>query len=548
MERVSTLVRDFSKNQANGESQNVDEIFDTDHPAYAWIYRASHYWPGVIDLIPGMKAHLGSMKYRSTTQKSLANKLPDQITLDTLQEEAAKFGTKFKELFCVAASELADSIQQPLEDVGVLFESIMLTSTVDKPRKLKMFSRYVPSDSLSSLEQGQVNPSFGRGQVLFLVRQASKRDALRLQAAGFNFATLTYIMPSLAQSMEVTMGELSMQLHQIQRSLSSPSMLEPGVHIACFALRPKYHPRGWTVLVNKDKKNLLPSVRLTTNSLPPWKMEILRELDNLTPPECSLYLQNRSIDGQAEEVDFLALVEEAIGSLAAQIDHPLFEGARFVARPYTVPCRTSQSSPTRGRALVMMFRVIADAHYNRSLNGMFEFGSARLFRAQQHVYPRSPDHGAFARQVHLEFAGLAEARAGTKATSPATSGHSTPRRPSASSQTSSPIGSVVKKGEHSLRPSSSGTITGKFGFGNRKPEQASKARTFFGGIHVQRDISVEVSEMGQHDGTETGIESSNLGVHNEVTVAPTEIDTFADELMLLLIEERRQQSLRGRDR
>ena len=491
-----------------------------------------------------MKAHLESVKYKST---GLANLLPDQMNLNNSKEEA-DFGTKFKECFCVAASELADSIQQPLEDVGVLFDSIMLTGTIDKPRKLKLFSRYTSSDSFSSLEHGHINPFFGRGQILFLVRQATKRDVSHLQAAGFHFATLTHIMPSLAKSMEVTVSELSAQLHQIQRSLSTPSMLEPGVHIACFALRPKLHPRGWAVLTNKSKKNLLPSVRLMTDNLPEWKMDILMELDNMTPRECCWYLQNRSLGTQNGEEDFLSLVEEAINSLAAQIDHPFFESARFLAHPYLIPCRTSQSSSSRGKALVMMFRAIADAHYSSPLNGMFEFGSARLFRAQQHVYPRSPDHGAFARQVHLEFAGLAEEKTGTKPSSPAPSGHSTPRRPSGSSKTSSSSAApVVKKVHHKLRHSRSERSIQQIYSASRKSGHARNARAFFGGIHVQKDVSVDVTEVSQHHETEPGIELNSLGVHSEVTVAPTEIDTFADELMLLLIEERRQQTLRGRN-
>ncbi|KAL8827287.1 MAG: hypothetical protein Q9170_007073 [Blastenia crenularia] len=545
--------------------RNFDETFETDHPVFAWMYRASHYWPGVTDLIPGMKAHLESIKHKSKTLPGLANMLPDQMALNTLEEEA-DFDTKFKELFCVAASELADSIQQPLEGMGGLFESIMLTGTIDKPRKLKLFSKTIASDGLSRLEYGQALTSFGRGQLLFLVQQASRRDAARLQAAGFNFATLTYIMPSLAQSLEVTTGELSMQLHQIQRSLRSTSMLEPGVHLACFALRPKFQ-RGWTVLINKDKKNLLPSVHLMDDDLKPWQTEILLEFDGMTARECLLYIEQRLCRADArtdfEEADFLHLIKKAIGTLYTQINHPLFEDAQFFAHSYMIPCQTTQGSQSRRKAAVMMFRVIADAHYSSPLHGLFEFGSARLFRAQQHVYPRSPGHAAFTRQVHLEFAGLAEAKAGIEVTSSATSGHSTPRRPSGSSKASSRVNSLVKHGEPlmppfpplpplptlpPLRPSRNRMGIARFGPGKRKVHQSHMARPFFGGIHVQRSVSVDITEIDEHheNEDENDMEMNNLGVHNEVTVAPTEIDTFADELMYLLVEERRQQTLRVR--
>ncbi|KAL8901025.1 MAG: hypothetical protein Q9207_005404 [Kuettlingeria erythrocarpa] len=525
------------------DGKNFDEIFDTDHPVFAWIYRASYFWPSVTDLIPGFKAHLGVMKARKPSQAGLS-KIFSETKIDNHLGEAANFGTKFKELFCVAASDLADSIHEPLRDIGVLYESIMLTGTIEKSTKLRLFTRRIAANPLSKAEYGQMYPTFGRGQLLFLVRRASKRDAARLQAAGLNFANLTYIMPSLAQSMEVTTRELSSKLHGIQRSLSDQAMLEPGVHMACYALRPKLHG-GWDVLINKDRRNLLPSVQLTAGDLKAWQLTILMELDNMTVRDCYLYLQHRASDAQDEQKAFLSLVENAIGSLAGQVEHPLFENAKFLAHPYLVPCRTSPRSQHRGKATVMMFRVIADLHYSSPLNGRLEFGSSRLFRAQQHVYPQSPDHGAFARQVHLEFAGVAEARAGAQAISPATSGRSSPRKESKSSETSSRFETSVDDDDNSTSPISRSQMTfGQVGAGKKKRPPGKTARSFFGGIHVQNEISVDVSEVEQGQETEQGFRMSGLGVQSEVTVAPAEMDTFADELMLLLVEERRQQSAR----
>lgn len=462
-------------------------------------------------------------------------------------EDQADFRIKFKELFCVAASELAECIHQPLRDLGVLYESIMFTGTIDKPQKLRLFARSLATNPLSHAEHGQMHPAFGRGQLLFLVRRADKRDAARLQAGGFNFANLTHVMPSLAQSMEVTIGELSSRLHKIQRSLSNQSILEPGVHIACYALRPKFHG-GWDVLINKEKRNLLPSVQSTPNRLQPWQLDILMELGNMTVRECYLYLQHRISDAQDAEKAFLSLIDQTISSLATQIDHPLLDNARFLAHQYMVPCRSIPGSQHRAKATVMVFRVIADAHHSSPLHGRFEFGSARLFRAQQHVYPRSPDHGAFARQVHLEFAGLAEAMPGAKARTPGTSDHSTSRNPSKSSEALSRIESPVEDDDQHDSPfSRSQTSFGEVNTAGRKPGKAHNGRGYFGGIHGQNEISVDVSEVHQRQNTEQGFEPSSLGVHSEVTVAPTEIDTFADELMLLLIEERRRQPIQGRN-
>ncbi|KAL8733324.1 MAG: hypothetical protein Q9166_002148 [cf. Caloplaca sp. 2 TL-2023] len=519
--------------------RTYNEIFDIDHPVFAWLYRASHYWPGVVDLIPKMKAHLLATREGKSARQWMDDTISGRTTIDR-EEDQIDFGTTFKELFCVAASELAESTQEPLENLGFLFESIMYTGTVNRPRKRKLLSKASKNDPLSSAEHGELHSSFGRGQLLFLVRQATRQDAMRLQAAGFSFAALTNILPSLAHSMEVSIGELSTQLHQIQRSLSSESMLQPGVHLACYALRPRFHGR-WDVLINKDHKNMLPTIHLTQSSLASWQMDIIKELDNLTVPECYLYLQDRISHSESQEEVFLVELDDAISSLAMQIGHPLFQNARFLARPFSVPCQTSDGSRNRRKATVMIFRVMADAHYSNPLNGRFEFGSSRLFRAQQHVYPGSPDHGAFARQVHLEFAGLAE----VKGTSSVTLGQSTPRRLSSVSPASSANKSRARQSGQDTPFRNSQTSVGDIRPPGKKPGKTHIAQVFFGGIHVQREISVDTNEVQEHRQSEDCMELGQCGAHCEASFAPTEIDTFADELILLMMEERRQQPVRG---
>ncbi|KAL8919873.1 MAG: hypothetical protein Q9172_004778 [Xanthocarpia lactea] len=514
--------------------QTYDEFFDMDHPVFAWLYRASYHWAGVVDLIPKMKAHT-----RTTREAKFSRQWMDDATSGRTavngEEDQVDFGTTFKELFCVAASELAELTQEPLENLGVLFESIMYTGTVNRPRKKRLFSKALDNNSLGNAEQGPTDSSFGRGQLLFLVRQASKQEAMRLQAAGFNFAALSNIVPSLANSMEVSPRELSGQLHQIQRNLSSESMLEPGVHIACYALRPRFHGR-WDVLVNKEHKSLLPAVRLTQNNLSSWQMDVIQKLDNLTVSECYLYLQAWISHAEGEEGLFLSKMDGAISSLAGQIDHPLFQDARFLARPFSIPCQSSDSSRDGPKATMIMFRVIADTHYSIPPNGRFEFGSFRLFRAQQHVYARSPDHEAFARQAHMDFAALSEA----KATSSITSGRSSPRRLS-SVAPASPIGSTVGQSEQEPPARSSQTTVSDAHPPSTNASRGHKTHAYLGGSNVRRGPSVDVNEV-----SETGriVKSGPYGAHRN-SVALAETDTFADEVMLLMMEERRQKSVKA---
>ncbi|KAL8662167.1 MAG: hypothetical protein Q9202_004923 [Teloschistes flavicans] len=511
------------------------EVFDIDHPVFAWIYRASHHWSGLGGLIPQMKAHLRASKPHKPFGSTSSNELSDQMTL-TSEEGEKNFGTTFKEHFCVAASELAEIMGEPLESLGVLFESVMSTGTVARQRKVPLI-RHWPTSSPGDVERGNVHPMLGRGQVLFLIRRASPHDAARLQAHGFSFASLTNIIPSLAQSMQVDNSELTRQLHGIQRHLSEDYMLTPGIHLGCFAVRPRLH-RGWEILVDKSKKNLLPSVALTEEGIRSHEMEmkIINAMDNFSIAECYLYLQDRKDKAtNRDEAECLGTVHRGIDTLAAQVGPALFTHARLLARVFPVPCQNTAGCLTRAKAGLIVFRVMADAHYSNPFNGRCEFVSSRLFRAQQHVYPGSPDHGAFERQVHLEFAKLAEGQT----SNPPSLGPSTPRRPSTATTATSPNRpdtADTAKGEKScpLASNPSGSVASSSH--PCKPSRAKKARALFGGIHVQRDISVNVSEV--HD-EETELKS--LGVRSEVSLAPAEIDTFADELMVLLLDERRQQ-------
>ncbi|KAL9587131.1 MAG: hypothetical protein Q9203_003621 [Teloschistes exilis] len=509
------------------------EVFDIDHPVFAWVYRASHYWSGVVSLIPQMKAHLRATKPHQSFGSASSYDLSDQMTL-TSEEGEKNFGTTFKEHFCVAASELAEIMGEPLENLGVLFESVMSTGTIAKQRKVPLL-RHPFTSSPGDVERGNVHPMLGRGQVLFLIRRASPHDVARLQAHGFNFASLSNIIPSLAQSMQVSNSELSSQLHGIQSQLSEECMLSPGLHLACFAVRPRLH-RGWEILVNKSRKNLLPAVSVTGEGSRSYEMEmeIINAMDNFSMPDCYLYLQDRKEKARnRDEAECLGTLHRAIDTLAAQVGPALFVNARLLARVFQVPCQNTLGSQTRAKAGLVVFRVLADAHYSHPFDGRCEFVSSRLFRAQQHVYPGSPDHGAFGRQVHLEFAKLAEGHS----TSPRSSRPSTPRRPSTATTATSRNRLELAKGEDRPPPGSNPSGSVASSSQSCKPSRTKKARAFFGGIHVQRDISVNVSEVDDEESSEL----KALGVRSEVSLAPAEIDTFADELMVLLLEERRQQ-------
>ncbi|KAL8868556.1 MAG: hypothetical protein Q9174_004914 [Haloplaca sp. 1 TL-2023] len=523
--------------------QNL-EVFNVEHPVFTWMYRASHCWASVVELIPQMRTNLQAAKRSQSTRPGTANSASEGMTINGTED--LDFAVAFKEHFCYAASGLAEWLQEPLEQLGVLFPAIMFTGTFNKPRRFPFLCSARTAKRSVDTERDSGLPNFGRGQLLFLIRQADGRDAARLQAAGFNFARPTNILSSLAQSLEVQDWELDRYLGRIKKSLSRSSMLDPGVHLACFTLRPKYH--GWDILVNQKRKNLLPSVELFEEKLHPQHMQLFINMNGLSPSECDRRIKDRmEVTQDKKERLYLVRLRVAIRDLAAQVGASLFEGARLLARPFRMPCQCVSESTHHREATLIMFRMMVDVHYSGPVSASAEFAPARLFLAQQHVYPGMPDHGAFARQVHQEFANLAEGAAKSPASSTSSERLNSRRSSDVSNMTALDRKIDGKTGaSHENLPASglSRARTAVVKFGHRKQEQARKVQAKFGGIHVQHDVSVSISEIEDAQDTEYGIEMGHLGVHSEASVAMKDIETYADQMMTFMLDERRQRLIR----
>lgn len=169
----------------------------------------------------------------------------------------------FKVLFCRAAQELADSIAEPLTHLGVLYDDIMSTGTQAKELNLL---RRLGRPHANDLEGGSgVLPlTIGRGQALFTVRRVLLvEERTHLRAAGYSFAEPQNVADKIARSMQVEREEILQRLHKMEAFVRDRKILDAGVHLACFALRPFYHG-GFHVLVRKNAHNLMPSVPICT--------------------------------------------------------------------------------------------------------------------------------------------------------------------------------------------------------------------------------------------------------------------------------------------
>lgn len=470
-----------------------------------------------------MRTHLRATSFAKGSHLGSTN--PSKESVDMTED----YSQAFKELFCVAAADLASMIQEPLENLGALYDDIISTGTVRKKGRAKLFSKTTEAD----LERAS-QITFGRGQLLFVVRKTSKLEAAQLQAAGFRFAALHNVIDILAQSMQVTTQDLLPHLESMRNYQVLPKMLEPGVHLACFALRPVFQ-RGFDVMVDSGAKNLLPTVPLSMPRLDRWHTDFISRLDDWEVTRCLEWLGKQAADESVSEDEkiFSGQLYRALNQLVAYIDDPFFLSAHLTARPLRSPCQSSDGSSTLGQAEIIAFRCITDVHQSWLRSSRVQFSPSRFFRDQQHVYPNSPDHAIFAGRAHKEFAPLHERKERVTANSRSSTGISRARN-ILSRSASSPT--VPTCAFHSPSSDFGAGIAGD----NSSEKHLVEAQSYspFGGIHVANEVSIDVTEIRRDEQTPE-MEMTNLGVRSEVAVAPTERESFVDELMALTIGERR---------
>ena len=454
------------------------------------------------------------------------------------------YSSLFKTLFCVAAKDLADMVQLPLEDIGVLDGTIMNTGTLSKVAGLRILQGLSKQHSeLDSAEKGKLPMILGRGQLLFLVRRTSRSQALRLQSTGYRFATFSNVVDLLARSMEVSREELLPQLMHMRDQSETECLLEPGVHLGCFALRPVFH-RGFDVLVRKDASNMLPTSILTKSKLEQWQIEALQRMDNWTVATCCERLRGGSLFADPKQQEFSRQLLESLTDLAGRVDSDFFENARLLAAPLRTPCDITKGNSSSQEAFMIAFRVITDAYQPSSLNDRYEFAPLRFFLCQQHAYRDCTDNAVFARRIHQEFAAVAlnsEDFGRGSLAYPQMSDHASSDWSRGAKRNTTPSPNRNRNWTSRIRASGN-TVRDDASSEKNLVSGSQKTRAGpFGGIHVANEIDVDVREVtrGSHS---PDVEMSSLGCYAEAGV-DIEGDSFADELAALTTDERRRQTV-----
>lgn len=319
-------------------------------------------------------------------------------------ESTDDYSTIFRELFCITAADLAQDLNLPLENVGILFDEIFSTGQKDS-------SKSKGQQSAIDLESDRMAPTMpGRGQLLVLVRRANGKEADQLSASGYRFAAIENVAHIIGNSMQINCNDLPDRLSRMYEYSSATHILEPGVHMACFAIRASVRG-GFDVLVRKDARNQLPTMQLPIDKLNSWNIDYLSQLDGASVTSCLRLLSAKlkssttSEKTSEKEQDFATQLCDTLEKLKEEINDPSFANAILVGRPVPASCRGVDGDRKPGQAMLIAFHIILPIQF-RVQGQKFEFIPLKFFKTQQLVYRNSPHHALFARKIHREFGQL----------------------------------------------------------------------------------------------------------------------------------------------
>lgn len=508
--------------------ESLEEIFSVSHEAFRWIFRVTHNWTAVLDLIPGMRTHMRAIAALESDPHEAQSMDAGNIEIDD------NFSRVFKELFCVAAQDLAEQIHEPLGEIGLLYDDIMNTGTTELKRKGTLSFPSSKADPSSDIESGQSSFAFGRGQLLFVVRLANKVEAARLQASGFRFADVQSIADSLARRMQVAREELLTYIEGMREYSKQNRILEPGFHVACFAIRPSVQ-RSFDILVRKDATNLLPSIPMQLDHLESSQIDLLRRMENWTVSACLTWLKEQRSFPNGKEQIFIGKFYNSLTALAAHIEHPAFLEARLVGHPIAVPSRNLENGGVPATTKILAFHMIVDIHTSAATPRVM-FSPYSFYKCQQNVLNNNAEQETFASEVHREFGRLLDVKL-------------SPDNPTARS--SIPSSSNLARDVMKRNPLSRGwRFSGKTAsLKNMQSENTSQknlvqaaATEATGGILVRRSFHVATSEIASV--SDTDVELRPLGNPLKTAMPVAKGESFFNELFAITVDSSRRSTAR----
>ncbi|KAF2794657.1 hypothetical protein K505DRAFT_374462 [Melanomma pulvis-pyrius CBS 109.77] len=505
--------------------KTFDDDFSTSHLVFQWIFRISRYWGGIIDLIPAMREHLHSTGHfqvhspviRSASQAG-SPPGPEDISIG--------YSATFRQLFCVAAHDIAKSLDTRLQDLGSLYEDVLTTGTLltQTPWKDTHGTKNIVAANVANIsgdiEAGIANPIlFGKGQLLVLTRKVATEESNRLQNAGYRFAHLDQISDPLARSMQVSRDDLYRLVGRLQSFCERETRVPTqGIYLTSFLLQPSPSMKGLDVIVPRNAPDQLPMVKLTSNGLAPAQVKILSYFNGLTLDGCMVRIDQLSGLSARDDI-FLEKFRHTIHELLKTVNEPALRRATFSSQQLDItPVTTRQNDAIT--ATVFAFCGIKEVNDRSLQSNDMQYVPLSFFQCFQRTYPGCPDHAIFAQKNHREFSTIFSSFEIDTPTSSADFGRKWPtlwsfvKSPSTSEITvnndSSSERGLVKIGKCASIDSNNNNSSHPFG------------------IMVSQDITISEDHKGGSQ-----LELSELGVRSEASVADREQQTMADKLMTI---------------
>ncbi|KIX08420.1 uncharacterized protein Z518_03076 [Rhinocladiella mackenziei CBS 650.93] len=368
---------------------------------FLWIFKASHNWGVLKDLIPAMKEFV-------ETDPAVRRYRPGYTgptSPDDSSDLSLNFAPIFKQLYCVAAQQLANLIHEPLERIGVLFEEPLETGAIYVSTHTEMGFRGLSANPYRTMDPENRNtpPVIARGKYLFLTRQINRNEAAKFAALGYRFAAVGQIADPLAKSMQVHRDNMVARLERMRLSTQPDRLPPPGVHLACFMLRPSMS-KSFDVLVQAATQSQLPYVTLQPGDLSPTQSQQLRCFDDATIGETLRVLVNRPSGFDLDEEIRWQLYNAFVQLVDIIGDADTMMQAKFSAREFRLPCRT-RGQPTSSTCTLLTVRVLRNIHAS-STRKELTYVPLSFFGAQQHIQTTDSNDESFARKVRAEFGHL----------------------------------------------------------------------------------------------------------------------------------------------
>lgn len=517
-------------------AQAFEDDFDITHPAFQWIYRVSHNWSSIARFVPKMRRHLQDAKFLPRGLRRSPSTISSSTIAEAPLDSFDDYSLLFREGFCVAASDLAQDLKADLNDLGCLYDRVMVTGTalervVEGPRSMLQLLRLGrPTRSSDAEAQNLGLDLFGKGQLLVLTRQCERREASRHQADGLRFETIDKMSDRLARNMQVPTRYLSGHLHKLRQHARDEMLPSPrGTLLGCFILRPGINRKAMDVAVRKDCLDRLPYVHLSPRTLDTAALAVIQQLDG-----CSVWQCQKLLDESPEteyEVDdtFAASLRHRITQLVELVDESFFHHAAFSARPIQVPIYDA-ASHLSGSCNLLAFHIIPDVHTSSlRASSSLTFMPLSFFICRQQSLKGSPHHANFERKVYHEFATIFSSKDNRHdkpqphqlTRSESSEGRLLKRPQSAWWKAKSPAASVKElHSRHSLSPSPDS--------GSELAEVSSTgtAQLPFGGVMVSRDVTVEARAVQREDASRWINNSTSASGGTEDIDVPTHVDVL----------------------